>query len=62
MHAYIAGYQSASPFIAEGSTILPLTFAPFGPRQDGRVAGKKLLSLQLFRPVRPGGRLQTAGR
>jgi hypothetical protein len=53
LDAYLADYESAGPHIAEGSTILPLTFAPFGPRQDGRARGKKLLSyrVQVFQHV-----------
>ena len=47
LDAYLEEYASAAPHIAEGSVILPLTFAPFGPRQDGAVDGKKLLSYRV---------------
>jgi hypothetical protein len=50
---YLAEYESVAPHVAEGSTILPLTFAPFGPRQGGAIDGKKLLSyrVQVFQHV-----------
>jgi hypothetical protein len=44
---YLAEYESVAPHIEVGSTILPLTFAPFGPRQGGAVDGKKLLSYRV---------------
>lgn len=53
LDAYLAEYLSAAPHVAEGSTILPLTFAPFGPREGGAIDGKKLLSyrVQVFQHV-----------
>ncbi len=50
---YVAEYLSAAPHVAQGSTILPLTFAPFGPREGGAIDGKKLLSyrVQVFQHV-----------
>jgi len=44
---YLAEYESVAPRIAEGSTILPLTLSPFGPRAGGRIDGKKLLSYRV---------------
>ena len=53
LDGYLAEYLSAAPHVAEGSTILPLTFAPFGPREGGAIDGKKLLSyrVQVFQHV-----------
>jgi hypothetical protein len=53
LDSYLAEYLSAAPHVAEGSTILPLTFAPFGPREGGAIDGKKLLSyrVQVFQHV-----------
>ena len=50
---YLAEYESVAPHVAEGSTILPLTFQPFGPREAGAIDGKKLLSyrVQVFQHV-----------
>lgn len=41
---YLAEYESVAPHVAEGSTLLPLTLSPFGPRAGGRLDGAKLLS------------------
>ncbi|HEX8908641.1 MAG TPA: GtrA family protein [Anaeromyxobacteraceae bacterium] len=53
LDSYLAEYESVAPHVAEGSTVLPLTFAPFGPRQGGAIDGKKLLSyrVQVFQHV-----------
>jgi len=53
LDGYLAEYLSAAPHVTEGSTILPLTFAPFGPREGGAIDGKKLLSyrVQVFQHV-----------
>ena len=53
LDSYLAEYLSAAPHVADGSTILPLTFAPFGPRERGAIDGKKLLSyrVQVFQHV-----------
>ena len=50
---YLAEYESVAPHVEVGSTILPLTFAPFGPRAGGAIDGKKLLSyrVQVFQHV-----------
>ena len=47
LNVYIDDYLSAAGHIAEGSTILPLTFAPFGPRSGGLLDGKKLVSYRV---------------
>jgi hypothetical protein len=44
---YLADYDAVAPHIAEASTILPLTFAPYGPREGGAFDGKKLLSYRV---------------
>lgn len=53
LDGYLAEYESVAPHIAPGSTILPLAFAPFGPRQGGAIDGKKLVSyrVQVFQHV-----------
>jgi hypothetical protein len=53
LDGYLAEYLSAAPHVAEGSTILPLTFAPFGPREGGAIDGRKLISyrVQVFQHV-----------
>ncbi|GEJ59394.1 GtrA family protein [Anaeromyxobacter diazotrophicus] len=53
LDGYLAEYESVATHVPEGSTILPLTFAPFGPREGGAIDGKKLLSyrVQVFQHV-----------
>jgi hypothetical protein len=53
LEGYLAEYESAAPHVAEGSTILPVTISPFGPRRGGTLDGKKMLSyrVQPFRHV-----------
>jgi hypothetical protein len=47
LDAYLADYATVTPHVPEGSVILPLTFAPAGPRQGGAVDGRKLLSYRI---------------
>jgi hypothetical protein len=47
LDAYLADYYAVTPHIAPGSTILPLTFAPYGPREGGAFDGRKLLSYRV---------------
>ncbi len=60
LDAYLDDYLSVAPQIAEGSTILPLTFAPFGPRRDGLVDGKKLVSYRVQPFTHVSGYVATA--
>lgn len=59
---YVADYQSVAPHVAEGSTLLPLTFAPFGPRRGGAIDGKKLLSYRVQPFTHQGGYVATDRR
>jgi hypothetical protein len=47
LDGYLADYAAVASQVPEGSTILPLTFAPLGPRQGGWPDGKKLLSYRV---------------
>ncbi len=47
LDAYLAEYETVAPHVPEGSVILPLTFAPAGPRRGGTLDGRKLLSYRI---------------